>query len=350
MSHKSWKGRLDDMGDALETIREYCKNFSSAEEFKRDRKTLDACLRNFQVLGDAAKNLPTQIQKELHNIPWNRIKGMRNILVHEYFGINSDIIWKTIDKDIPQLIKIVNEIRTRLEKPGHAWRICPPGEIFVKAASVQTHHRENSLVREHLRREHCREMQHTTKDVLSKSEIHQIADLFFEKARVIGASDLAFGIKGTKFDYMIEGWVQYWNEVFKIKPDLDPRIVKALIASESSFNENAGKSKRSSAKGLMQLMPSTIRYLNGDRNELKDYIFEFDHDESFDPNVNIAAGVRWLFRKKELASNRLRRESTWEEAIEEYKDYLRRRIANPKGKFKGMETFKTFLTQLKLQK
>jgi hypothetical protein len=140
---------------------------------------------------------------------------------------------------------------------------------------------------------------------------------------------------------------QYWNEVLSPDTPLDPDTVKALIASESSFDANAGRGKRSTAKGLMQLLPTTIRYLNGNREELDDHILEFQDTESLDPSVNICAGVRWLFRKRETASARLKRTANWDESVEEYKDYLRRRLKNPKGNFKGMNTFREHLTNLR---
>lgn len=118
------------------------------------------------------------------------------------------------------------------------------------------------------------------------------------------------------------------------------------MASESSFEPDSNKGKRGSAKGLLQLLPTTIKYLNGEKNELKDHIFEFEESESHDPNVNIAAGVRWLFRKHETASSRLKRKASWEEAVAEYKDYLRRKIRSPKSKQKGMAIFDEYLKKL----
>lgn len=70
-------------------------------------------------------------------------------------------------------------------------------------------------------------------------------------------------------------------------------------------------------------------------------------DEVFEPELNIAAGVRWLFRKRETASARLKRQATWEEAIAEYKDYLHRKLKNPKASQKGMDVFHKYLKRLK---
>lgn len=114
---------------------------------------------------------------------------------------------------------------------------------------------------------------------------------------------------------MIRGWTRYWNDIFKPAEPLDPGLVKALIATESGFDPSS-KSKISSAKGLMQLLNSTINYLN-DPEEMKNYLVGINRKNEQDPNMNICAGVRWLFRKKQLAEHHGK--TTWYDAVHEYK-------------------------------
>ena len=92
-------------------------------------------------------------------------------------------------------------------------------------------------------------------------------------------------------------------------------MVEALIGSESSFHSDA---KNNNARGLMQITDSTLEYMN-DQKELKNYLIKLNKKEIFDPNYNICAGVRWLFRKKQIAE--YNGKMTWFDSIQEYKGY-----------------------------
>jgi len=324
-----WKHRLKDMEEAIEKTLRYCEGLSSENDLASDHKTLDACIRNFQVLGDAANQVPTPIREELKSISWKEIRGMRNILVHEYFGVSPSILWNTVRKNLPKLRDELKEIIGRLDKPSHPWRICPPGETYVRKAKINKYLTKGFPVEEHSRRDHCREIDGSTKDTLTLNEVEAITEIFFpELSGPPAAHALEAGQKGTKYDTLIRGWTKYWNDIFQPSPLLDADVVKALIYSESSFVADWGKGKKGRAKGLMQLMPLTLKALQGYRNELKDYLFEFDESEIYEPSLHIAAGIRWLFQKRITASRRLKRQATWDEAVEDYKDFLRRR---PKG-------------------
>jgi len=71
------------------------------EEFKKDRKTADAIIRNFAVIGKAAKNIPDSIKQEHPEIEWKRMTGMRDKLIHEYHGISLKVVWETAEIDLP---------------------------------------------------------------------------------------------------------------------------------------------------------------------------------------------------------------------------------------------------------
>ena len=128
-----------------------------------------------------------------------------------------------------------------------------------------------------------------------------------------------------KFDVEIRGWTQYWNEIFSFPDPLEPNLIKALIASESSFHPNtnipAGKGQ-GRARGLMQVTDGTMHILSDHHGELSNYLICFDHSKLLNPSANICAGIRWLFRKKVIADSKLGRKSTWIEAVAEYKGVL----------------------------
>ena len=133
--------------------------------------------------------------------------------------------------------------------------------------------------------------------------------------------DLGFKGTGDQHDDLIGGWVQYWNDILKPDEPLPPNLVKALIASESGFNATllADKKNSNSARGLTQVTNQTRKILGGDHGDLKDHLITVTKKELNDPNVNICAGVRWLFEKKRLTSGHLKRNASWLETIWEYK-------------------------------
>jgi len=74
-----------------------------ARIFKADSKTFDAVLRNLEVIGEAAKNVPEEVQNRETQIDWKRIKGLRTILAHAYFGVDAEIVWDIINNELPTL-------------------------------------------------------------------------------------------------------------------------------------------------------------------------------------------------------------------------------------------------------
>jgi hypothetical protein len=127
------------------------------------------------------------------------------------------------------------------------------------------------------------------------------------------------------FDSFIRGWTKYWNDIFKPDDPLDPDLVKALIATESGFRlkppaPDAGFAGK--AHGLIQLTDQAIKALGDPNGELLNHLVKISTENTSDPNLSIGAAVRWLFRKRDLASHRLKRQATWREAIAEYKSYL----------------------------
>ena len=83
--------------------------------FTHDRKTMDAVLRNITVIGEAASRVPETIQGESPEVPWADMRDMRNVVIHEYFGINKQILWDTIQTDLPPLAAPLQVLLNRTE-------------------------------------------------------------------------------------------------------------------------------------------------------------------------------------------------------------------------------------------
>jgi uncharacterized protein with HEPN domain len=91
--------RLQDIVDAIDRILEYTRSHS-LESFKADPRTVDAVVRNLEVIGEAARHLDAETAAQLPDLPWRELQAMRNVLIHEYFGISVAIIWETITRDL----------------------------------------------------------------------------------------------------------------------------------------------------------------------------------------------------------------------------------------------------------
>ena len=109
MSERNTELLLQDILESSRKIHEYTKNFSF-EEFINDSKTVDAVIRNFEIIGEAAGRLPKEFKEQQPEINWLRIKGFRNRIIHDYFGIDYQIVWKIIQDDLLQLIESIEKL------------------------------------------------------------------------------------------------------------------------------------------------------------------------------------------------------------------------------------------------
>jgi uncharacterized protein with HEPN domain len=101
---------LDDIIEAATKITQYIQSYSF-EQFKKDSKTSDAVIRNFEIIGEAANRLPEDFKDQSTDIDWNRIRGFRNRIVHDYFGIDYSIVWEIIQDFLPSLISSIKKIK-----------------------------------------------------------------------------------------------------------------------------------------------------------------------------------------------------------------------------------------------
>lgn len=103
---------LDYLNDILESIADVLEFTAgmSGEDFCNDKKTINAVVRSLEVIGEAAGKIPQKVRGIYPGIPWQETIAMRNRLIHEYFGVDLDIVWQTIEEDLFPLDKTVKRI------------------------------------------------------------------------------------------------------------------------------------------------------------------------------------------------------------------------------------------------
>jgi len=113
MTNRPARIRLEDLKQAMARVRQYTKGLTY-EEFVEDEKTMDAVLRNLEVIGEAARNIPEELRGEYPDVEWHRMIGLRNIISHEYFGVDMQIIWEVATRNVPETEPLVADMLKRL--------------------------------------------------------------------------------------------------------------------------------------------------------------------------------------------------------------------------------------------
>jgi uncharacterized protein with HEPN domain len=98
-----------DILESIELIEGYVVNMD-LEDFKKDRKTIDAVVRNFEIIGEGARNIPDEIRNGYQDIDWKGMIGLRNRIAHGYFGISLTIIWEILKQELPPLKEKMKQI------------------------------------------------------------------------------------------------------------------------------------------------------------------------------------------------------------------------------------------------
>lgn len=109
MPRRSWELRISDIIEAIENALDYSSGMT-VEQFVADRKTIDAVVRNFIIIGEAASHLPEEIIERHLDLPWREMRDIRNIVVHEYFGVDNMIVWETLKKNLPPLLPLLKHL------------------------------------------------------------------------------------------------------------------------------------------------------------------------------------------------------------------------------------------------
>jgi uncharacterized protein with HEPN domain len=100
---RDWRVRIEDIVGAIERVQRYTAEVDLAS-FAADAKTMDAVRFCFGVIGEAARHIPDDVVTANPGLPWQEMRAMRNVVVHEYFGVTNETLWKTAREDLPALL------------------------------------------------------------------------------------------------------------------------------------------------------------------------------------------------------------------------------------------------------
>jgi len=100
--------------ESIKNIEDFIRDISKSR-FLRNKEKQSAVIREIEIIGEAVKNIPTNFRKKYADIPWIDIAGMRDKLMHHYFGVNLENVWKVIKEDLPELKKNILKIKDDLE-------------------------------------------------------------------------------------------------------------------------------------------------------------------------------------------------------------------------------------------
>ena len=106
---------LLDIFHAIENIEKFIQEVSK-NDFETDEKTIFAVIRALEIIGEAAKKIPLTIKINYKKVPWKEMAGMRDKLIHEYFGVNVKVVWKTVKEEIPRLKPLIKNILKDFDK------------------------------------------------------------------------------------------------------------------------------------------------------------------------------------------------------------------------------------------
>lgn len=114
MKKREWGDYIQDIFEAIGEVKDFTTGMQF-DDFVKDKKTINAVVRSLEVIGEAAKKIPDSLREKYSAIPWKRMAGMRDKLIHEYFGIDLEILWEVINSELPPIKSLIQKVLEDLE-------------------------------------------------------------------------------------------------------------------------------------------------------------------------------------------------------------------------------------------
>jgi uncharacterized protein with HEPN domain len=105
---------IQDILNSIKEIEEFTKGMTY-EDFRGDNKTCNAVIRSLEVLGEATKRIPLALRNEYKEIPWKKMAGLRDVLIHEYMGVDIKTVWNVVTKRIPEIKPLIEKVKEEIK-------------------------------------------------------------------------------------------------------------------------------------------------------------------------------------------------------------------------------------------
>jgi uncharacterized protein with HEPN domain len=115
MKKREYGDYIQDILDSINDIGKFTEGMDF-DKFKKDKKTIYAVVRALEIIGEATKNVPKRIREKYPEVPWKKMAGMRDRLVQEYFGVDLEILWEVVKKDVSMIKPLIQNVFEDLEK------------------------------------------------------------------------------------------------------------------------------------------------------------------------------------------------------------------------------------------
>jgi uncharacterized protein with HEPN domain len=114
MKDRDYTDYIRDILISIQDVEEFTTGITF-EDFLKDKKTIKAVIRSLEVLGEASKKIPDEVRNRYPSVPWKRMAGMRDKLIHEYFGVDLEIVWTVAKKELPPVKSSIEELVREIE-------------------------------------------------------------------------------------------------------------------------------------------------------------------------------------------------------------------------------------------